>query len=47
MGSLQAALSVLLAASTHFSVHANICHEELVSLNNSGSVWENILLAQN
>ena len=46
MGSLQAALSVLLAAIAHFSVHANICPQELVSLNNSGSVWENILLAK-
>ena len=41
---LSAAILVLLAAGTHFTTNS---HHELLSPENSGSGWKNILLAQN
>ena len=50
LAQLSATFSVLLAAITHFTLAffstTNI-HNELLSPDNSGSGWENFLLAQN
>ena len=50
LSQLSAAFSVLLASITHFTLaffNTTKIHNELVSPDNSGSGWENFLLAQN